>query len=179
MINLIRARTDDVSALQEICRRAYSEVFSSHWLENGMELYLEKEFNERRLNDELTRSSYDYFFITHNSAIIGFAKVNYQSDSELSELANCELDKIYILPGFSGQGIGQFALNQLIEEVRSRSKKMFFLCVIDTNKSAIKFYKKMGFRFHSRTRLEIPLFREELKGMHRMCFSLESDLSNR
>tara|TARA_B100000809_G_C14980294_1_gene474259 strand:+ start:259 stop:417 length:159 start_codon:yes stop_codon:yes gene_type:complete len=45
---------------------------------------------------------------------------------------------------------------------------VFFLSVIDTNKTAIAFYEKLGFKFHSKTILDVPYFKKELKGMHRM-----------
>lgn len=43
-----------------------------------------------------------------------------------------------------------------------------FLCVIDTNTAAMAFYEKLGFQYHSKTRLETPSFKEQLRGMHRM-----------
>ena len=70
-------------------------------------------------------------------------------------------------------GIGKMAMTEIINRVRNHGKKVFFLCVIDTNFSAIEFYKKLGFEFHSKTRLEVPHFREELRGMHRMILKLK------
>ncbi len=49
-----------------------------------------------------------------------------------------------------------------------------YLCVIDTNRNAIAFYEKLGFVYHSKTRLEEPFFKEELKGMDRMVLNLNN-----
>lgn len=133
---------------------------------------MEREFGINRLNSELNDADYQYFFIKKNSENIGFIKVNNKSSPELSELDNCELDKIYILTKYGGMGIGKMAMTEIIKRVREKGKNIFFLCVIDTNKNAIAFYEKLGFEFHSKTRLEMPYFREELKGMNRMCLEL-------
>ena len=169
---LKRARIYDISELQKICKNSYSQIFADHWIENGLELYLEREFGTNRLNSELTDDNYEYYFIQKNDGNIGFLKVNYISSNELSILDNCELEKIYILPKYSRMGIGKTAMTEIINQIRQKGKKVFFLCVIDTNRSATAFYEKLGFEFHSKTRLEVPHFREELRGMNRMFFKL-------
>lgn len=40
--------------------------------------------------------------------------------------------------------------------------------MIDTNTRVIEFYKKIGFEMCDKTVLDIPYFKEELKGMWRM-----------
>jgi ribosomal protein S18 acetylase RimI-like enzyme len=85
------------------------------------------------------------------------------------------LEKIYLLPECKGLRIGKWALGTLIEKLEARGTKKLFLAVIDTNLSAIAFYEKLGFSYHSKTRLEIPYFKEELKGMHRMVKELNSN----
>ena len=174
-MDLKKAEQNDISELQKVCATSYSQIFADHWTENGLELYLEREFGIDRLKAELIDTNYEYFFIQNNSENIGFIKVNNKSSSELSELDNCELEKIYILPKYSGMGIGRMAMTEIIKRIRKKGKKLFFLCVIDTNKNAIGFYKKLGFEFHSKTRLEVPFFKEELKGMVRMCLKLSRE----
>ncbi len=171
-MKLKKASIDDKLELQKICTRSYTEVFANHWTGNGLELYLEQQFGDSRLNLELVNPDYEYFFIKKDDENIGFVKMNYKTSEELSELDNCELDKIYILPKYSGMGIGKMAMSKIIEIIKQKGKMLFFLCVIDENKSAIAFYEKLGFEFHSKTRLDVPNFREELRGMNRMCLRL-------
>ncbi|MFB6456792.1 GNAT family N-acetyltransferase [Chitinophaga sp. Hz27] len=172
-MELRKARPQDLHALQQICHQAYTANFHAHWTANGLELYLEKEFSETRLIGDLQNKWIDYFFIVHDSNIAGFMKVNRWSNlpGQPPE-AGCELEKIYVLPQFKGYGLGSFALAHLIADTRESGKQILFLCVIDTNESAIAVYEKSGFKFHSKTKLEAPFFREELRGMNRMFLNL-------
>jgi ribosomal protein S18 acetylase RimI-like enzyme len=72
-------------------------------------------------------------------------------------------------------GYGKIVMNEIINRILQKGKKIFFLRVIDTNRNAIAFYEKIGFEFHSKTRLEVPHFREELRGMNRMYLKLDRE----
>ncbi len=155
--------------LQEISQIAYSTNFGHHWDGNGLALYLEDQFNAERLQSELQDLEIGYYFVLLEEKIVGFAKMKWQSALPgHSGDSCCELEKIYMLPAQKGKGLGRYTIAQLMAEAKLRGKTTFFLCVIDTNTAALAFYQKLGFAFHSKTRLEAPLFKEELKGMHRM-----------
>jgi diamine N-acetyltransferase len=68
--------------------------------------------------------------------------------------------------------IGKRLLDVAFNIAGSAKKEIFWLSVIDTNREAISFYEKAGFKFHSKTKLSYPKFKEELKGMWRMYLEL-------
>lgn len=155
--------------LQEISQIAYSSNFGHHWDGNGLAIYLEEQFNEERLQRELEDPDIGYYFVEDEGRIVGFAKMKWASDlPDHPADSCCELEKIYMLPAEKGKGLGRYTVEELIVEAQAKAKTIFFLCVIDTNTAAMAFYQKLGFSFHSKTRLEAPFFKEELKGMHRM-----------
>lgn len=159
--------------LREISQIAYSTNFGHHWDGNGLELYLEDQFNAERLQRELQDPEIGYYFVLVGEKIVGFAKMKWQSTLPGRSVDFCcELEKIYMLPAEKGKGLGRFTVQELINQAKMKGKTTFFLCVIDTNTAAMAFYQKLGFEFHSKTRLEAPLFKEELKGMHRMYIEL-------
>jgi len=168
-MKLEKANNSTINGLQKICLAAYTQNFAHHWEENGLALYLENQFSSNRLSADLANPNLGYYFIKEADKAIGFIKINLAA-----QLANypdgtvAELEKIYILPELKGQGIGKKALSATMNLIAALNKKTFFLCVIDTNTAAIKFYEKLGFQFHSKTRLDAPFFKEELKGMNRM-----------
>ena len=168
-MQLEKATSDNLTELQKICLAAYTQNFAHHWEKNGLEVYLAEQFSINRLTSDVNHPDFTYYFIKEGNKSIGFIKVNLAAKLENYPIESvAELEKIYILPAMKGQGIGKKALTAIIQKIKAIGKKVFFLCVIDTNKTAIKFYEKLGFQFHSTTRLEAPFFKEELKGMYRM-----------
>ena len=166
-MKLRKASVKDKSELAAICIESYSKTCHDHWEEGGLAWYLEREFGEQRIALDLSSSSITYYFIEFQGDHIGFIKIN--TTSSIPGIINAiELDKFYILSQYTGLGIGNLAFDALLKKTELLGKEFMSLCVIDTNDNAIRFYKKLGFSFHSKTRLELPCFKEELKGMHQM-----------
>jgi len=171
-MKLKKALKSDVNDLKKICIDAYSKNFHNHWNEGGLEWYLEKEFSTERLKSDLADENTEYYFIEHKLKSVGFIKIGNNSNTHLSIENGVELEKIYVLPECKGMGIGKLALKEIIKRIEKLGKSNLFLSVIDTNVNAISFYEKLGFKFHSKTTLDIPYFKEELKGMNRMIKEL-------
>ncbi|MEL6867279.1 MAG: GNAT family N-acetyltransferase [Bacteroidota bacterium] len=173
MMKLKMVDSKQKQQLQALCRVAYTQHFANHWEADGLELYLENQFGTSRLDADLRDPKVGYYFIYSNQQAAGFLKIQGHAALEGQEDLNCsELEKIYLLKEFAGQGLGKQALQQIITILRQQEVDLLFLCVIDTNLTAIAFYQKLGFQFHSKTILDVPSFKEELKGMHRMILYL-------
>lgn len=172
-IQLKKASLEDKSELKQICIDGYTIYFGDHWNKNGLEWYLNKQFGDDKLNADLVDKYIDYYLIYKKFNLVGFMKIN--NNLILNPLFKeaAELEKMYILPKYKGLGIGKESLNEVIKITIERGKKILFLDVLDTNKSAFSFYQKLGFQFHSRIRLEVPNFREEFRGMNRMYLKLD------
>lgn len=166
-MKIIKVTSKDCTSLQQICRKTYSQNFQSHWISDGLEVFLEKEFNLNRLYSDLENDNINYYFIQHDSKIIGFAKITINA-SFFNFQKVAELDKIYILPTYKGLGLGKIVINELIKLVKEQGMQYLYLCVLETNSSAIKFYQKTGFQYHSKTIINAPKIKEEHKKMNRM-----------
>jgi ribosomal protein S18 acetylase RimI-like enzyme len=171
-MELKKASITDIIDLKKICIDAYALNFHSHWNNGGLEWYLDKEFSEERLLSDVSDKNTEYYFIEHKEKHVGFLKIKNSLLSKFHIENSVELEKIYVLPECKGMGIGKLALNSILKKAEDCGKQNLFLSVIDTNKNAIAFYEKIGFKFHSKTTLELPYFKEELKGMYRMIKEL-------
>lgn len=171
-MELKKASIRDIIDLKKICIDAYSLNFHNHWNDGGLGWYLDKECSTERLASDLADKSTKYYFIEYELKVVGFIKIRNYSITDSPIENSVELEKIYVLPKCKGMGIGKLALNEIIKRNEERGKKNLFLSVIDTNKNATAFYEKLGFKFHSKTTLDMPYFKEELKGMNRMIKEL-------
>ena len=172
-IDVQQMKLSDLEILHGFCCDVYSQNFYNHWDDDGLEQYINKVFGVDTLKRELSDKNIQYYmaFINHEPA--GFMKINLFSNLPgLDSQACIELDKIYILPQFKGKKIGKRLLDVAFDAAKYHKKEIFWLSVIDTNEEAISFYEKAGFKFHSKTRLDYPKFKDDLKGMWRMYFEL-------
>jgi ribosomal protein S18 acetylase RimI-like enzyme len=133
---------------------------------------LDKEFSTEKLKLDLLDKNTEYFFIQEDLKTVGFLKTKYNKSTTFSAENSLKLDKIYVLPDFKGKGIEKLALLKIIENSRKLDVKNIFLGVINTNWGAINFYEQLGFKFHSKTTLDMPYFKQTLKGMNRMVKGL-------
>jgi ribosomal protein S18 acetylase RimI-like enzyme len=172
-MKLRKAFIEDIIELKSICIDAYALNFHSHWNDGGLEWYLDNEFSEKRLVLDLNDKNIAYYFIEDNEKNVGFIKTMINSSSDISLKNSVEIEKIYVLPECKGKGIGKLAFKEILKRSESNEKKSIFLSVIDTNDGAISFYEKLGFKFHSKTILDIPYFKEELKRKYRMIKKLK------
>jgi ribosomal protein S18 acetylase RimI-like enzyme len=166
-------RPENLQLLHAFCCDAYSQNFAHHWEEGGLENYLDDVFGTEKLRTELLNNNIQYYVAFIEEQPVAFMKLNLASNLlGLNADEGIELDKVYILPAFKGKRIGKILLDKAFERAKFNKKKIFWLCVIDANTEAISFYKKNGFKLHSKARVNYPKFKEELKGMWRMFFEL-------
>jgi diamine N-acetyltransferase len=163
----------DLELLHKICCEAYSQNFYNHWEPGGLEYYLKKSFGYDVLTAELNDKGIQYYVAFLGNEPVAFMKLNLLPNLTGQNMdTDIELDKIYILPQCKGMKIGKKLIDLAFDIAEKNGKEIIWLSVIDTNKGAISFYEKMGFQFHSGTRLDYPYFKEELKGTWRMYLKL-------
>ncbi|MCB9278216.1 MAG: GNAT family N-acetyltransferase [Lewinellaceae bacterium] len=174
-MKLIKVGIANVPVLHEVAKTAYAGNFHTHWEAGGLEWYLDREFGIARLTADLEKPDIVWWLIYVEEAPVGFVKLNTRSGlDDLPAEACCELEKIYVLPDLKGGGIGKKVLAELIDRVgETAGKRILHLCVLDTNLPSIGFYKKAGFTFHSKCRLELPYFKDAFRGMDRMVLDLD------
>ena len=171
-MQLRKASLEDKTELKQICISGYSICFADYWNANGLEWYLNEQFGDQKLKTDLANKNIDYYIIYDTKDLIGFVKVNSNPNPTFPTQVTTELEKMYVLPEFKGQGIGRKVLTEVINIIQKRGSRMFFLDVLDTNKSAIEFYKKLGFNFLHSSRLNLPYFKDHLRGINRMIMEL-------
>ncbi|MEN1936215.1 GNAT family N-acetyltransferase [Paenibacillus sp. 102] len=144
--NIKKCTLEDVRKLQEISYQTYNETFKHHNTPENMNAYLEKAFNLKQLEGELSNTSSQFFFVYFNNEVAGYLKVN-TNDAQSEEMGDesLEVERIYIKNTFQKHGLGKYMLNKAIEIAMERNKKKIWLGVWENNENAIAFYKKMGF----------------------------------
>jgi diamine N-acetyltransferase len=145
-IHLKKCTLEDSRKLQEISYETFHETFKHQNSPENMNAYLERAFNLKQLEKELSNISSQFFFVYFNNEVAGYLKVNTDCDqSEEKGDDSLEIERIYVRNTFQKHGLGKFLLNKAMEIAMERNKKKIWLGVWEKNENAISFYKKMGF----------------------------------
>ncbi|MFJ7977263.1 GNAT family N-acetyltransferase [Peribacillus sp. NPDC096379] len=145
-INIKMCTLEDSRKLQEISHETYNETFKHQNSPENMNTYLERAFNLKQLEKELSNISSQFYFVYFNNEVAGYLKVN-TNDAQSEEMGDesLEVERIYIKDKFQKHGLGKYLLNKAIEISMERNKKKIWLGVWEKNENAIAFYKKTGF----------------------------------
>lgn len=145
-INIKKCTLEDSCQLQEISYETFNETFKDQNSPENMNAYLERAFNLKQLEKELSNISSQFFFVYFNNEVAGYLKINTnEAQSEEMGDESLEIERIYIKNKFQKHGLGKYLLNKAMEMAMERNKKKIWLGVWEMNENAIAFYKKMGF----------------------------------
>ncbi|MFD0871291.1 Protease synthase and sporulation negative regulatory protein PAI 1 [Chlamydia abortus] len=145
-ITIKKCTLEDLRKLQEISYETFNEAFKHQNSPENMKAYLERAFNLKQLEKELSNRFSQFFFIYSNNEVAGYLKVN-TDDAQSEKMGDetLEIERIYVKKKFQKLGLGQYLLNKAMEIAAKHNKKTIWLGVWERNENAIAFYKKMGF----------------------------------
>ena len=96
-INLKRCTIEDIRTLQEISYETFNDTFKHQNSPENMNAYLERAFNLKQLEKELSNIFSEFFFVYFNNEVAGYLKVN-TNDAQSEEMGDesFEIERIYI-----------------------------------------------------------------------------------
>ncbi|MCP1145917.1 GNAT family N-acetyltransferase [Lysinibacillus endophyticus] len=134
---------EDLQTLQEISIDTFNSAFKDQNSPENMNAYLDKAFNLKQLETELSTTSSQFYFVYVNDEVAGYLKVN-TNEAEVGQ--DCiEIERIYLKTNYQKHGLGKLLLNKAVEIALQLNRKKIWLGVWEKNDNAIAFYKKMGF----------------------------------
>lgn len=137
---------NDLPLLRNISYQTYDDTFRDMNSASSMIAYLEQAFDIRKLRGELTNSHSEFYFLYLGEELAGYLKLNeYQVQTDINDPESLEVERIYIIKKFQGQGLGSVLVNKAIEIAALRGKQYIWLGVWEKNKKAISFYTGKGF----------------------------------
>ena len=146
-ITMRRITLEDVPALSFLAKKTFYDTFTGTCTEDDMSDFLETFYNKNTLAEEVSNSSFQYFFAELGEEIVGYILF---SDGEVSfdEIKGStalELKRLYILNEYHGKGIAHDVMNFFLDYAIAQGYDVAFLGVWEHNLKAQKFYQKHGF----------------------------------
>jgi ribosomal protein S18 acetylase RimI-like enzyme len=145
-MEISKATLSDLKELQTLSRKTFFETFSSGNTEENMREYLDVEFAEQKMKNELSNIDSVFYLAKEKDKLIGYLKINFaNAQTELKEEKGMEVERIYVLKEFHGKNVGQLLFDKALEIAKAKNMDYLWLGVWEKNPRAIRFYEKNGF----------------------------------
>jgi ribosomal protein S18 acetylase RimI-like enzyme len=150
-IEIRRVREGELHMLQQLSIKTFNETFAGTNTEQNMREYIAQAFSSDRIKTELTNTNSEFYFAESGSEKLGYLKLNFRSaQTEDRGDDSAEIERIYVLQQYHGEGIGQLLLDAAIKRAEEEKVQSIWLGVWEHNPRAIRFYQKNGFSEFSR-----------------------------
>lgn len=145
-LELRKCNPSEVKCLADISRKTFSEAFEKYNNPEDFKNYLTYAFAESTLLEQLNNADSFFYFLYADKELAGYFKINIgEAQSEIQDESSIELERIYVVSNFQGQGYGAYMLEEAIAFAKRQEKKRLWLGVWEENPDAIRFYEKNGF----------------------------------
>lgn len=139
MVTFEKATTEDILLIQELARKIWHQYYPGIISVEQINYMLLMMYSTPAIYSELI-AQVTYELVIHAQEAIGYLSYQYKENKR-----RIKLNKLYLLPGYHGQGIGQAMLTHAKEMSQQYRANQIYLTVNKNNKKAIKAYQKFGF----------------------------------
>lgn len=145
-IELKEAGLKDLMTLKNLSYKTFKTAFGPDNDPEDIEGYLKVAFSAAKIKEELSNPNSFFYLVKSNAKNIGYFKLNI-GDAQSESIENAiELERIYTLAEYQGNGIGQRMMDKVFEIARRSNKEKLWLGVWEKNTRAIRFYQRNGFQ---------------------------------
>lgn len=153
--------------LQRAGRATYVPYYPHLWKAGGLEWYLDHCFGDAALQRDFADPNIEYLLASTPAEApqtIGLLKLVLQKPVPGGWCDNAlYLEKIYLMPAFFGQGIGQILLEYVLNRARALGREAVWLQVMKSGPR--KVYEQAGFETVGEAPIDFELMKEEERGL--------------
>jgi len=152
------AEPKDAEIVALLARITFAETFGYLFElhKDDLRAYLDQTFAVNKIRRSLGHPVNRYWLGFLAGLPVSFAKLKYPSPIPLAQTGNvAQLQKIYVLREFVGEGVGKPLIDAVLKDAASRRVDTVWLDVLKENGRAIRFYERRGFRMLGEDRYTI------------------------
>jgi ribosomal protein S18 acetylase RimI-like enzyme len=152
-LEIQRATSEDAELVALLGRTTFAETFGYLFANHRADLdqYLDKTFSVQKIERSLGNSVNNYWIVRFDRLPVAYAKLKFPSLAPSSTSKNeAQLQKIYVLRNFLGQGIGRHLLQGVFCRATQLNASSVWLVVLAENQQAIRFYERAGLQRRGR-----------------------------
>ena len=138
----------NVKILQKIIHQTFINTYQKDTAKSELQTYLDREYNVSQIQKQLDDPNCQFYVCIVDRQVAGYMKLNLgNKQTEAFPTASVEVEKLYIYPEFKRLGLGTKFLKKAERVAKQAEAKMLWIGVWEENEKAIKFYRKLGFKY--------------------------------
>jgi ribosomal protein S18 acetylase RimI-like enzyme len=145
-IEIRPAGLPEAQMIADIARKTFMETYGEMNTPENMEAYLNSQFSDEKLVEELEHPRTRFFLAYLNGIPVAFTKLrDDRKAKKLEEIKALEIQRIYVLQEYQGFSMGKAMVDMIKDVARKDGYQTIWLQVWQKNNKAIRFYQKAGF----------------------------------
>ncbi|WP_019312911.1 GNAT family N-acetyltransferase [Streptococcus mutans] len=150
-VEIRKVNQDELSLLQKIAIQTFRETFAFDNTAEQLQNFFDEAYTLSALKLELADKESETYFILMSGKAEGFLKVNWGSSQTEQVLEDAfEIQRLYILKAYQGQGLGKQLFEFALERAQISGLSWVWLGVWEKNVKAQLLYAKYGFEQFSK-----------------------------
>ncbi|WP_413526633.1 GNAT family N-acetyltransferase [Marinilactibacillus psychrotolerans] len=147
MFRLEQISIEQVQILKDISIETFTDTFAEANDPTHMKEYINNHYTLEQLTKELSHPHSEFYFISQDSVIAGYLKINRDTaQTEHTHINSLEIERIYIRNPFKRMGLGKKLIQKACERAHAMHLDSIWLGVWEENLQALHFYNIMGFK---------------------------------
>lgn len=140
-------KAEGLDLLRQLSIQTFREAYGAMTTAEDMAKYLDSSFNRPRLREEMNNPAIRFFLIRdQKGSVAGYIKLRWdRPHPHFEEQAVVELERLYVLKAYWGQGLGAKAMEAIFDYSKQQDYTWIWLLVWWKNEAAIRFYRRFGF----------------------------------
>ncbi len=136
----------DEEVIVQVGRESFSWAFGHLFTADIVARYLDDTYSIGKIRDSFSKPGNVYFVAEVEGQVVGFLKLKLSCRHNLVASSHqLQLQKIYVLPGAAGSGIGSELMRAGEETIRALAPVSTWLMVYEGNHRAAAFYERFGY----------------------------------
>ncbi len=145
-VQVKRVGLKDVKKLKDISLKTFINTFSKFNTKTNLQKYTDNAFSIAELKKEINNPGSTFYFVYYEKNLVGYIKLNINNAQTVNKNSNyLEIERIYTLPPFLRYNLDKNMVKKAFVFAHKKHKHRLWLGILIDNKSAINFYKKLGF----------------------------------
>ena len=141
MFTTKRATTADCALIHNMANVVFRDTYKAILSPEQMEYMMEWMYSPDSLHQQITQDGHIYYIGYWDNKPCGYISIEQQGDDVF------HLQKIYVMPGFQGKGIGKDLFNFAISYIKSIHPTLCLMELnVNRNNGAVQFYERMGMK---------------------------------